>query len=219
MKRIAPRHVPRSNHWPETLIHDRPETVRGARIGVVCHPASVDAELRHALDLLQAAGARIEAIFGPEHGARGEAQDMEGVEDMALDPRLRVPVPSLYGATFDSLPPAPGATGQAGCAGDRFTGCRRVITLLSGPWRCAWTRPAKAGVRVVVCDRPNPIDGLTVEGNLIKPGFESFVGLHPSAEPPRLDARRNRPLRPALSRHRMRSDDHAAARLAARHVL
>ena len=78
----------------ETLINDFPEKIRGARIGVVCHPASVDAELRHALDLLQAAGARIVAIFGPEHGARGEAQDMEGVEDLSLDPRLKVPAHS-----------------------------------------------------------------------------------------------------------------------------
>ncbi len=72
---------------------------------MVCHPASVDAELRHALDLLQVAGARIVAVFGPEHGARGEAQDMEDVEDVPLDPRLGVPVYSLYGATFDSLTP------------------------------------------------------------------------------------------------------------------
>ena len=60
----------------ETLLKEFPEKIRNARIGVVCHPASVDAELRHVLDLLQAAGARIVAIFGPEHGARGEAQDL-----------------------------------------------------------------------------------------------------------------------------------------------
>ena len=89
----------------ETLVHEQPEKIRGARIGVVCHPASVDAELRHALDVLQAAGARVRAIFGPEHGARGEAQDMEDVGDVALDPRLQVPVYSLYGATFESLTP------------------------------------------------------------------------------------------------------------------
>ncbi|MBK7541933.1 MAG: DUF1343 domain-containing protein [Candidatus Competibacteraceae bacterium] len=164
----------------ETLIHDRPETVRGARIGVVCHPASVDAELRHALDLLQAAGARIEAIFGPEHGARGEAQDMEGVEDMALDPRLRVPVHSLYGATFDSLTPRrEQLAGLDALVIDLQDVGARYYTFV---WTMALCMDAagKAGVRVVVCDRPNPIDGLTVEGNLIKPGFESFVGLHPA---------------------------------------
>ena len=87
----------------EALIEDFPEKIRGARIGVVCHPASIDAELRHELDRLQAVGAQIVAIFGPEHGARGEAQDMEDVADLPLDPRLGVPVHSLYGASFDSL--------------------------------------------------------------------------------------------------------------------
>ena len=61
--------------------------IRGARIRW-CRPASVDAELRHALDLLRRPSARIVAIFGPEHGARGEAQDMEDVEDISLDPDL-----------------------------------------------------------------------------------------------------------------------------------
>src|SRR5512147_1137121 len=89
----------------EVLIQEGSHKIRGAKLGVVCHPASVDAELRHALDLLHAAGTRISAIFGPEHGARGEAQDMEGVADISLDPRLGVPVYSLYGASFESLTP------------------------------------------------------------------------------------------------------------------
>lgn len=163
----------------ETLVNDCPEKIRNARIGVVCHPASVDAELRHALDLLQAAGARIVAIFGPEHGARGEAQDMEGVEDMPLDPRLGAPVHSLYGATFDSLTPRR----------EQLEGLDALVIDLQDVgaryYTFVWTMTlcmeaaGKAGVRVLVCDRPNPLDGLTTEGNLIKPGFESFVGLHP----------------------------------------
>ncbi|MDG4553000.1 MAG: DUF1343 domain-containing protein [Candidatus Competibacter sp.] len=163
----------------ETLINDFPEKIRGARIGVVCHPASVDAELRHALDLLQAAGARIVAIFGPEHGARGEAQDMEDVEDLPLDPRLGVPVHSLYGATFDSLTPRQEQLeGLDALVIDLQDVGARYYTFV---WTMALCMEAagKAGVRVLVCDRPNPIDGVTTEGNLIKPGFESFVGLHP----------------------------------------
>jgi len=163
----------------ELLIADYPQKIRGARIGVVCHPASVDAELRHALDLLQAAGALIVAIFGPEHGARGEAQDMEGVEDLTLDPRLGAPVYSLYGATFDSL--TPGREQLAGLDAlviDLQDVGARYYTFV---WTMALCMEAagKVGVRVLVCDRPNPLDGLTIEGNLIKPGFESFVGLHP----------------------------------------
>ena len=163
----------------ETLINDFPEKIRGARIGVVCHPASVDAELRHALDLLQAVGARIVAIFGPEHGARGEAQDMEDVEDLPLDPRLGAPVHSLYGATFDSLTPRQEQLeGLDALVIDLQDVGARYYTFV---WTMALCMEAagEAGVRVLVCDRPNPIDGVTTEGNLIKPGFESFVGLHP----------------------------------------
>ncbi|HCK80411.1 MAG TPA: DUF1343 domain-containing protein [Candidatus Competibacter sp.] len=163
----------------ETLINEGPEKIRGARIGVVCHPASIDAGLRHALDLLQAAGARITAIFGPEHGARGEAQDMEDVEDVSLDPRLRVPVYSLYGATAASLTPRQEQlAGLDALVVDLQDVGARYYTFV---WTMALCMEAagKAGVRVVVCDRPNPIDGLTTEGNLIKPGFESFVGLYP----------------------------------------
>lgn len=163
----------------ETLVNECPEKIRGARIGVVCHPASVDAELRHALDLLQAAGARIVAIFGPEHGARGEAQDMEDVGDLALDPRLGVPVHSLYGATFASLTPRrEQLEGLDALVIDLQDVGARYYTFV---WTMALCMEAagQVGVRVLVCDRPNPIDGVTTEGNLIKPGFESFVGLHP----------------------------------------
>ncbi|QQS55269.1 MAG: DUF1343 domain-containing protein [Candidatus Competibacteraceae bacterium] len=163
----------------EVLISDFPEKIRGARIGVVCHPASIDAELRHALDLLPAAGARIVAIFGPEHGARGEAQDMEDVEDVSLDPRLGVPVHSLYGATFESLTPRPEhLRGLDALVIDLQDVGARYYTFV---WTMALCMEAagKAGVRVLICDRPNPLDGLSTEGNLIKPGFESFVGLHP----------------------------------------
>ncbi|HQA25533.1 MAG TPA: DUF1343 domain-containing protein [Candidatus Competibacteraceae bacterium] len=163
----------------ETLINECPEKIRGARIGVVCHPASVDAELRHALDLLPATGARIAAIFGPEHGARGEAQDMEDVGDLALDPRLGVPVHSLYGATFASLTPRrEQLEGLDALVIDLQDVGARYYTFV---WTMALCMEAagQVGVRVLVCDRPNPIDGVTTEGNLIKPGFESFVGLHP----------------------------------------
>lgn len=163
----------------ETLISEYPEKIRGARIGVVCHPASVDAELRHALDLLPATGARICAIFGPEHGARGEAQDMEDVEDLPLDPRLGVPVYSLYGATFASLTPRrEHLEGLDALVIDLQDVGARYYTFVWTLTLCLAAAGA-VGVRVLVCDRPNPLDGLTTEGNLIKPGFESFVGLHP----------------------------------------
>jgi uncharacterized protein YbbC (DUF1343 family) len=163
----------------EVLIQEGSHKIRGAKLGVVCHPASVDAELRHALDLLHAAGARIGAIFGPEHGARGEAQDMEGVTDIPLDPRLNVPVYSLYGARFDSLAPRR----------EQLEGLDALVIDLQDVgaryYTFVWTMglcmqaAGEAGLRVLVCDRPNPLNGETTEGNLLKENFRSFVGLHP----------------------------------------
>lgn len=163
----------------EALTDEFPEKIRGARIGVVCHPASVDAELQHALERLTAAEAKIVAIFGPEHGVRGEAQDMERVDDVELDPRLKAPVYSLYGATFDSLSPRRKyLRGLDAIVIDLQDIGARYYTFV---WTMALCMQAagKAGIRVIVCDRPNPLDGVSVEGNLIKPGFESFVSLDP----------------------------------------
>src|SRR5437660_7094141 len=75
----------------------------GRRVGLVCNPTAVDGELRHAIELL---GGKLQlaALFGPEHGVRGDAQDMIGV-DGARDARSRLPVFSLYGHTEASLAP------------------------------------------------------------------------------------------------------------------
>src|SRR5947199_10672909 len=79
--------------------------LRGLRVGLVTHPAAVDGRLRHARDLLaEAPGVRLAALFGPEHGWLGEAQDLIGVGD-APDPQSGMRVYSLYGDTFDSLRP------------------------------------------------------------------------------------------------------------------
>ena len=78
--------------------------MRGRRVGVLCHPASVTAELVHVVDRLIGAGVRPARLFGPEHGVRGEAQDMIGVGD-DRDARTGIPVTSLYGETFESLTP------------------------------------------------------------------------------------------------------------------
>src|SRR5262249_35431588 len=79
--------------------------LRGLRVGLVTHPAAVDAEFRHARDLLAAApGVHLAALFGPEHGLLGEAQDLIGVGSHH-DPHLGMRVHSLYGDTFASLRP------------------------------------------------------------------------------------------------------------------
>ena len=75
--------------------------LKGLRVGAICNPTSVDANLRHLADLLhEAEGVTLGALFGPEHGVRGEAQDMVGVEP-GRDSRTGLPVSSLYGETFE----------------------------------------------------------------------------------------------------------------------
>src|SRR5579872_3396544 len=88
----------------DVLCAERLALCRGRRVGVLCHPASVAADLTHAVDRLIAAGVRPTRLFGPEHGVRGEAQDMIGVEH-DKDARTGIPVTSLYGETFESLAP------------------------------------------------------------------------------------------------------------------
>ena len=81
--------------------------LRGARLGVVAHAASIDAGGRHLVDRLAHDGRfRLGRLFGPEHGIRGEAQDMETVAEPA-DRTTGIPVVSLYGDTEDSLRPHP----------------------------------------------------------------------------------------------------------------
>jgi len=84
------------------LIDEGTDVVAGRRVGLVCNPTSVDAELRHAIDLLRPLG--LVALFGPEHGVRGDAQDMIGVDH---DAQSGLPVHSLYGHTAESLSPTP----------------------------------------------------------------------------------------------------------------
>jgi uncharacterized protein YbbC (DUF1343 family) len=160
----------------DVLLSDRLSLLRGRRVGVLCHPASVTAELAHIVDALAAAGVRPERLFGPEHGVRGEAQDMVGVED-ARDPRSGIPVVSLYGETFDSLTPT---------AGD-LAGLDVLVVDLqdvgSRYYTYVWTMAlalgaaARAGVAVVVTDRPNPLGGVALEGGTVTESCESFVGL------------------------------------------
>ncbi|HZU83182.1 MAG TPA: DUF1343 domain-containing protein [Polyangiaceae bacterium] len=153
--------------------------LRGARVALLAHPASVDRRLVHARLVLEALGVRVAVVFGPEHGYGGEAQDMIGVAD-ARD-ALGTPVRSLYGARFDDLSPT---------AADLQAVDVLVIDLQDVGARYytfVWTAVlalracARAGVAVLVLDRPNPIGGdpARVEGRRQTPAFCSFVGLEP----------------------------------------
>ncbi len=169
----------RLNTGLDRLLADdvRMRELRGARVGLLGHPASVTRRWEHALDALLNSGVRPVRLFGPEHGLRGEAQDMIAV-DQAVDPISGIPTVSLYGSTFASLTPRPDDLVDLDVmlvdlqdVGARYY--TYVYTAMLAAEACA-----DAGVRCLVLDRPNPIGGAT-EGGTVLRGFESFVGMLP----------------------------------------
>jgi uncharacterized protein YbbC (DUF1343 family) len=153
--------------------------LRGRRLGLVAHPASVDQHLRHVSELLAAAdGVKLSAVFGPEHGLLGEAQDLIGVRD-GDDPLSGLRCHSLYGTSFESLKPTPEMLRDLDVLViDLQDVGSRYYTFQATMLYCLEAAAGK-GLRVIVLDRPNPLGGQVVEGPTIRPGFESFVGAHP----------------------------------------
>jgi uncharacterized protein YbbC (DUF1343 family) len=151
----------------------------GARIGLLCHPASIDAEGRHAAErILRHARFRLVRLFAPEHGVSGEAQDMEVVGE-TRDPASGLPVVSLYGSEAGSLAPSPAdLEGLDAVVCDLQDVGSRYYTFV---YTIAHVMEAagKAGLPVVVLDRPNPIGGDALEGPLLDPALASFVGRYP----------------------------------------
>ncbi|NMO14568.1 DUF1343 domain-containing protein [Pyxidicoccus fallax] len=152
--------------------------LKGKRVGAIVNPTSVDSRFRHLADLLAGtSGVKLAALFGPEHGVRGEAQYMVAVDD-ARDRRTGVPVHSLYGSTFESLSPRPEwLEGLDALVFDIQDVGSRYYTYVY-TMALAMKAAAKARVPFYVLDRPNPLNGAAMEGNLVGEGFRSFVGLY-----------------------------------------
>lgn len=152
--------------------------MRGLSVGLVCNPTAVDRRLRHAADLFHAApGVRLAALFGPEHGVRGDVQYMAPVAD-ERDPRTGVPVHSLYGSGAESLRPRESVLkGLDALVFDIQDVGARYYTYQATMLYCM-EAAARAGLAFFVLDRPNPIGGRAVEGPVLRPGFESFCGVH-----------------------------------------
>lgn len=166
----------------DLLVEEDFKRLRGQRVGLVAHPASVDSRLRHAADLLLAApGVKLEVLFGPEHGWLGQAQDLEAVHG-AGSTKLRGPrVVSLYGDTVESLRPTrEQLAGLDTLVIDLQDVGARYYTFQATMLYCLEAASA-LGLRVLVLDRPNPLGGLVVEGPRLVPGFESFIGAHDTA--------------------------------------
>lgn len=151
--------------------------LHGARVGVVCNHASIDAEFRHIVDRLASTdGVRLAAIFGPQHGFRSDVQDNMIETPHVEDPLRRVPVYSLYSDTRE--PTAEMLGGLDVLVIDLQDIGARIYTYIYTMANCL-RACARHGVTVIVCDRPNPIGGVEIEGALLQDGFESFVGQFP----------------------------------------
>jgi uncharacterized protein YbbC (DUF1343 family) len=160
----------------ERLEIEKGGALRGKRVGLVAHAASVTIDGRHAIDVLRALGIDVHRLFGPEHGFRTRAAAGETVAG-GPDPETGLPVVSLYGA---KTRPAPEDLRDLDAlvvdlqdAGVRF--CTYVSTLI-----LCLEAAAESGIELVVLDRPNPLGGESLAGPLRDPAIpESLVNRAP----------------------------------------
>src|SRR3954468_21944474 len=151
--------------------------IEGHRIGLVSNPASVDSQIVHASDRLFRTGDwTLTALFGPQHGFRSDLQENMIESPHARDAKRRLPVHSLYSETRE--PSAEMLAGVDVLVVDLQDVGTRIYTYIYTLANCL--RAARAhGIRVVVCDRPNPIGGDAIEGASLDPAYASFVGQFP----------------------------------------
>jgi uncharacterized protein YbbC (DUF1343 family) len=149
----------------------------GHRVGIVANPASVDHAFVHVVDRVRGVdGAVLGAIFGPQHGFRSDLQDNMIETPHAHDAARRVPVYSLYSETRE--PTAPMLAGLDALVVDLQDIGARIYTFIYTMANCL-KACGRHAVPVIVCDRPNPIGGVQIEGETLVRGFESFVGQYP----------------------------------------
>lgn len=154
-----------------------PALAGGARLGLITNPTGVLPDLTPTVDALQAAGLRLTALFGPEHGLRGTTQ-AAGSEADGVDERTRLPVHDTHGRSGEELDRVVAASGVDTLVFDIADVGSRFYTYV-------WTMydllasAARLGLRFVVLDRPNPLGGLVTEGPVLDPAFASFVGRFP----------------------------------------
>lgn len=161
----------------QQLLSSKLKLLHGRLIGLLVNPTAVDADLVHLVDRLAGeAGVKIGALFGPEHGVRGDAQDMVAVAG-ERDAATGAPVFSLYGHTLESLTPT---AAMLDCVDVVIYDVQDVgARYYTFVWTMVLAMRAAANAKkaFIVLDRPNPIGGALREGGPIADGFESFVGL------------------------------------------
>ena len=160
----------------DILLENPEKHLRGSRVGLVTNPTGVTGDLTPTLDALYGHPCvELKAVFGPEHGVRGDVQDALPVGH-SIDPSTGLPVYSLYGEfmkpTAEMLEGVDALVLDIQDVGARFYTYTSTLTY-------SLQAAAEHGVSLIVLDRPNPVNGLAVEGNILEPGFASFIGLHP----------------------------------------
>ena len=160
----------------EVLLAEGQPALRGARTGLISNHSAIDHRVQNAVDLLHASNVvELVALFGPEHGVRGDAQAGVKVAG-AVDQRTSLPVYSLYGETQRPTPEM--LHGLDALVFDLQDIGVRYATYIS-TMAHALEAASDAELPFVVLDRPNPLNGNGIEGNQLDPDFASFVGVHP----------------------------------------
>jgi uncharacterized protein YbbC (DUF1343 family) len=161
----------------EVLLDSRIDLLDGQRVGLICHPASINSRFEQAADLFfDHRRIQLTALFGPQHGIRGETQDNMIEWQTFRDARTGLPAYSLYGVTRQPTPEMLSDVDVLVC--DLQDVGTRVYTFIY-TMALAMQAAREGGKRFIVLDRPNPISGLQAEGNLLEAAFASFVGMYP----------------------------------------
>ena len=163
----------------ERLLTEKIDLLRGAQVGLVCNQASVDHNFRHAADLFhEHPDINLTALFGPQHGIRGDVQDNMIETAHAKDRKTGIRIYSLYSETRE--PTEEMLRDVDVIVVDLQDVGTRIYTFMYTMANCM--RAAKKfGKKVIACDRPNPIGGTQIEGVVLDPEFASFVGQFPIA--------------------------------------
>ena len=152
------------------------EGLVGKRVALLTNPSGVDRQLRSTIDILyNAPGVNLVALLAPEHGVRGDVYAGASIDD-STDPATGCPVYALYGRTRKPTPEM--LKGVDVVVYDIQDVGSRTYTFISA-MGMMMQACAEQGVEVMVLDRPNPLGGLKVEGNLVRPGHFSYIGMYP----------------------------------------
>jgi len=161
----------------EKLLNENISSLEGSRVGLICNQASVNHDFQHVADLFyENDGINLTTLFGPQHGIRGDVQDNMIETSHSTDVKTALPIYSLYSETRE--PTEEMLKDVDVLVYDLQDIGGRVYTFIY-TMANAMSACAKYQKKMIVCDRPNPINGIDVEGDLLEKGHESFVGMYP----------------------------------------